>query len=97
MEKKIIIKGKEINNIKEVHELLASELDFGPYYGYNLDALWDMLTTDVEGSVIIQWNDSDISEKKFGKDFYNIIDLFKRVEKNDICLKLKYKFSFKKI
>ena len=38
---------------KEVHELLARELGFPEYYGANLDALYDMLTTELEGNVCL--------------------------------------------
>ncbi|MCK6885045.1 barstar family protein [Enterobacter roggenkampii] len=30
---------------------MSASLDFGPYYGRNLDALWDRLSTDVERPV----------------------------------------------
>ena len=38
---------------EEVHRLLAEELSFPEYYGANLDALYDMLTTVLEGNVCI--------------------------------------------
>ena len=33
-----------VENARQMHELLARELSFPPYYGHNLDALFDCLT-----------------------------------------------------
>ena len=40
----VTIRGIDFNSIREVHEYLAEELEFPPYYGKNLDALYDVLT-----------------------------------------------------
>ncbi len=42
--KSVVIYGSDYENIKQVHEFLAGELDFPDYYGENLDALYDVLT-----------------------------------------------------
>ncbi|MBR2765324.1 MAG: barstar family protein [Blautia sp.] len=42
--KSVVIYGSDFENIKQVHEFLAGELDFPDYYGANLDALYDVLT-----------------------------------------------------
>ena len=42
--KSVVIYGSDFENIKQVHEFLAEELDFPDYYGANLDALHDVLT-----------------------------------------------------
>ena len=46
------INGAGMVNPRAAHEVIAAAMDFPDYYGKNLDALWDMLTT-TEGSVII--------------------------------------------
>lgn len=42
---KIIIDGKEIKNILQIHQLFVDELNFPDYYGYNFDALYDCLSS----------------------------------------------------
>ncbi|EKY3120947.1 barstar family protein, partial [Cronobacter turicensis] len=51
----IILDGKKIENESEFHSVMSDLLNFGPYYGRNLDALWDRLSTDVERPVKIIW------------------------------------------
>ncbi len=42
--KKLIIDGRKELSRAELHEKIASALDFPEYYGKNLDALYDCLT-----------------------------------------------------
>jgi len=42
--KTLIIDGREELSRAELHEKIASALDFPEYYGKNLDALYDCLT-----------------------------------------------------
>ena len=42
--KYVVIDGKEIESIEDVYNLMAEELAFPDYFGYNLDALFDCLT-----------------------------------------------------
>lgn len=46
------IDGNAMHNRQEAHEEIARALQFPEYYGKNLDALWDMLTT-TSGKVVI--------------------------------------------
>ena len=39
------INGREIADKQELHRVLAEQLEFPPYYGGNLDALYDLLST----------------------------------------------------
>ena len=52
------IDGCEVRTEADLHILLARALDFGPYYGANLDALWDRLSRDVP----VVWTDWQVSE-----------------------------------
>lgn len=49
----VIIKGKEFETIREVHEYLAEELNFPGYYGKNLSALYDVLTEICDDTKVI--------------------------------------------
>lgn len=67
-----------------MHRVLSEKLDFGPYYGANLAALWDRLTTDVERPVRLIWKDAASSRAALGEDlFAKIIKLFRDVEQQD--------------
>ena len=43
--KTILLDGKKMNTKEETHEYISKTLAFPDYYGKNLDALWDMLST----------------------------------------------------
>lgn len=78
----ILIDGKKYNNIEEIHNLFAREFNWG-FYGKNLDALWDFLTTEVERPFQIKWINIEESKKKIGQDCFSIIDLLREVEEWD--------------
>ncbi|WP_306324805.1 barstar family protein [Streptomyces venezuelae] len=48
---RIAIDGTRIGSQADLHRFLAGPLGFGPYYGHNLNALWDRLSRDVERPV----------------------------------------------
>ncbi|WP_246842940.1 barstar family protein [Allokutzneria sp. NRRL B-24872] len=67
--------------------VLRDELDLGPYYGANLDALWDRLSTDVERPVRIVWRNSELSERALGADrFEKVREVLRGVEARDRSL-----------
>lgn len=47
---------------------LARDLDFPPYFRPNLDALFDVLTTDMRGPLRIEWRLSAAVEAALGAD-----------------------------
>lgn len=68
---------------RDVHAALATALDFDSYYGYNLDALWDVLTTDVERPLIIQWENSTVSATRMGAEFEKIVNVLRKAMEFD--------------
>lgn len=82
--KNILIDGNEIKNAKDIHTLLATQLDFGRYYGNNLDALWDMLSTNVERPFTITWRHAARSKEVLAADFDLFLNLFKKVGDFDL-------------
>lgn len=82
--KKVIIDEGKYSDIKEVHKYLSTELDFGPYYGNNLDALWDALTTNVERPFMIEWINADLLDSKLSKSYKEFIKILKAVEEDDL-------------
>ncbi|WHQ76814.1 barstar family protein [Pantoea sp. Lij88] len=55
----MILDGSEIENEQGFHKFMSKLLDFGPYYGTNLEALGDRLSNDVERPVTIIWINSE--------------------------------------
>ena len=88
------INGSEIKSELDFHKALTKVLDFGPYYGFNLHALWDRLSTDIERPVTIIWNDSEKSKLQMGNRFQYVVDVLKRVEQQDLSFNLKDRFTF---
>ena len=79
--KKVKLAGKSIRSLDEFYGEIAKRLRFPDYFGRNLDALWDVLTTDVKGPVELAWEDSEASKKSMGKDFQKVAALLKDVVK----------------
>ncbi|MFF8289706.1 barstar family protein [Streptomyces sp. NPDC016309] len=81
---RVVIEGAAVRTVSDVHGLLSRALDFGPYYGGNLSALWDRLTTDVERPVELVWKDADRSRAALGAEaFDRIRDLLLEVQERD--------------
>jgi ribonuclease inhibitor len=51
--KEIHLNGSKMTDKAATHNYLKRKLGFPDYYGENLDALWDCLTTDFSGKKII--------------------------------------------
>lgn len=61
----IILNGAEIQTRREIHECLSTQMVFPEYYGYNLDALYDVLT-DINQETLIRLFDSEVLEENIG-------------------------------
>lgn len=79
--KRCQLSGKSIRSLEDFYDQIARELRFPAYFGRNLDALWDVLTTDVEGPVQLIWEDSAVSKKSMGKDFEKVLTLLEELQK----------------
>lgn len=51
--RKIILEAKKMRNRLTVHQYLRQELGLPPYYGGNLDALYDCLTEAAEPVMVV--------------------------------------------
>lgn len=51
-----ILNGKRMTSKRAAHEYIKRKLEFPDYYGENLDALWDILTTISQPLVIVLLN-----------------------------------------
>ncbi|MEZ5826167.1 MAG: barstar family protein [Geminicoccaceae bacterium] len=57
---------------KAVLARIARDLDFPPHFGGNLDALFDVLTTDLAGPITIRWRPTANARKALGADYGRI-------------------------
>ena len=62
-----------ISSAEELYTVLANELEFPEYFGRNEDALWDVLTGDMELPAEIRF--IDVSPEK-AEQFQSIISVF---------------------
>lgn len=53
---------------------LARELGFPPHFRPNLDALFDVLTTDLEGPITIEWRVTPHARRSLAADYHAILD-----------------------
>ena len=63
-----VIDGHKITDKKELHAKLAKDLSFPTYYGNNLDALYDVLVSEKESTVIKIINPYAL-QRKLGKKY----------------------------
>ena len=89
------IDGREVRTEDDLHRLLSQALDFGPYYGSNLDALWDRLSMDVPRPVRVVWTHWQVSKRNLGaKRFGKIYSLLRAVQAKDQELGQEERFEF---
>lgn len=69
---------------------LARQLEFPSHFGHNLDALWDILTGDVEGPLEIVWEDCDTASAKLGADYPKLAGLLREAAAERGDLKLEF-------
>lgn len=90
----IEIRGNEIFSDKDFHNQLAQALNVELYYGKNLDALWDLLSFNVERPLILRWSSAELSKQHLGEDFNNILQVLQQVKTHDKPLNWQDKFDF---
>ena len=52
----LFLNGALFGNANQIHNYLANQLSFPPYYGRNLDALYDCLTERGEDTMLVLQN-----------------------------------------
>jgi len=87
--KQYTLEGSAIHSLDELYGRLVSGLSLSSDFGCNLDALWDVLSTDVEGPFEIIWKHAGASKKAMGGDFDRVKILLQDLEKERKDFKLK--------
>jgi ribonuclease inhibitor len=76
--------------MNDLFDQLSTGIPLPAHFGRNLDALWDILSSDIEGPFEIIWKHAANSKKLMAKDFDRAVKLFKALEKErgDFQLKI---------
>ncbi|WP_150774484.1 barstar family protein [Pseudomonas fluorescens] len=75
--------GFSISSEQEFHKRIASAFSVTQYYENNLNALWDLLSTDVERPIELIWTNSKHSEELMGDSYRKILIILDRVKTQD--------------
>ena len=89
--KRCLLSGKTVRSLDDFYDEIARQLAFPEHFGRNLDALWDVLSADIEGPIEVVWKTPDSSRLEMGGDFDRIIVVLEEVEKarKDFRLRLR--------
>jgi ribonuclease inhibitor len=79
--KRCLLSGETVLSLEVFYDEIARQLSFPEHFGRNLDALWDVLSADIEGPIEILWKNPDSSRLAMGRDFDRILAVLKDVEK----------------
>ncbi len=91
----IKLNGKIILTEYYFHNQIAKLLKLEEYYGNNLDALWDVLTIDVERPINLVWYNSTISRKNLSREtFKRIVKVLQDVQMWDKEMGWEQRFEF---
>ena len=66
--KSCTLNGNAMRSLDDFYDRISTLKDMPEHFGRNLDALRDVLSTDVEGPFEIIWKNADASKKLMGKD-----------------------------
>lgn len=83
----LYLDGQLIQTERDFHNLISPLLDFGPYYGNNLNALWDMLSTGIGEGTVLHWEHSALARARLGETFNTIISLFEEAKNSLLAIR----------
>ena len=78
----IILNGKRMISCEVTHAYLKRKLKLPPYYGRNLDALYDVLT-EINEDVVIKLINQHIMVERLGLYGEKIIQVFRDAEEEN--------------
>ncbi len=90
---RIDLDGDKILSESDFHDAISHALALSTYYGRNLSALWDVLSTDIERPIRLVWKNSAVSHAAMGQRFVRIVEVLRRVERQDGELNLSSRFE----
>lgn len=89
----ILLDGRDFVDKAMAHTILKDKLELPDYYGRNLDALWDSLSTNFSKKVItIQ--DPVLIEKNLGRYGKALLRLFDELNETNDAITIVYAYTF---
>ncbi len=70
----IHLDGSEMTTREALHRRLAEEFHFPPWYGRNLDALYDLLTEPGEETLIVLEHREALEDWSYGQAFLAVLN-----------------------
>lgn len=77
--KRYLLDGRAIQSVADFYDEVGRRLPLPPHFGRNLDALADVLSTDIPGPFEIMWKHVAASKKALKNDFVRIEGVLKHV------------------
>lgn len=84
----ILLNGKRMTSRKSTHLYLKRKLNLPSYYGNNLDALWDILSTSSDPMDIVLFN-KDALNDNLGSYSSGLLSVFKDVSEDNKNVKFR--------
>ena len=78
---KIVLPGTQLISEQKIHKILKEKLNLPQYYGENLDALLDCLTSWVSLPLTISWENFNESKQYLGSYADKLLKIFQDAEK----------------
>lgn len=86
--------GSKIYTEQDFHNQISKIFSIQDYYGNNLDALWNLLSTNVERPITLVWEDAMFSKNQLKSIFIEIVKVLERVKKQDKDYGFEEKFNY---
>lgn len=67
------IEFTDVRSLEDFYRQLAAQTTLPTHFGRNLDALFDVLTAEIAGPVMIVWHQHDSSAPLLGHDNYSAL------------------------
>ncbi|MBT7609684.1 MAG: barstar family protein [Bacteriovoracaceae bacterium] len=80
MKKEIYLDAQVLTSEAEFHEHISKILELPPYYGHNLDDLWEFLTNYIDKDIKIYIQGYSHLQKIMGTRKTALDDIFSRLE-----------------
>lgn len=84
----IFLDGRKMSSKEEAHKYIKEMLNFPDYYGENLDALWDLLSTNSEVKSIYLLHEDKLYEylEEYGKHMVGVFQEAKSEGFIEFCI-----------